>query len=91
MNNNKTDKQLDLLGQIQKVDAPPFLLTRIQQKISENYNIQFSQKFVWTIGISLSLILLMNVAVLVKQNKENNGVKRLAQSIQLMPNNSLYY
>jgi hypothetical protein len=90
MTNQQKQPNLDLLEHIQKVDAPPFLLTRIQHRLENTYRTQFSPRVVFGLGVSLTLIFTLNVAVLIKYNKETKTENNLAQSMNLIPNNSLY-
>jgi 2-iminoacetate synthase ThiH len=40
------ENELNILDQVQKVSAPPFLLTRIQQRIRNKKESQFSPTFI---------------------------------------------
>ena len=90
MTNQQKQPNLDLLARIQKVDAPPFLLTRIQQRLENTYRTQFSPRVVFGLGVSLALIFTLNIVVLVKYNKVTKIENNLAQSMNLVPDNSLY-
>lgn len=83
---------IELLSHIQQVDAPPFLFTRIQQKIKEEKENQLSPKWAWTLGISVLLFMTLNIALFSSHNRENkqNYEQEMAQSFQLLPNNTLY-
>jgi len=79
---------LDILNQIKQVDAPPFLLTRIQQQIDNGNSLNFSKRLAWSLGISF--VVIMNVAVINYSTKANNTNKNVAEVMDIMPNNSLY-
>ena len=83
---------LDLLGQIQSVEAPPFLLTRIRQRIDEAQQAGFSPRLIWSFGVSLLVLLCLNVAVILKQSPatRTDSYNNLAVSMNLVPDNSLY-
>ncbi|MES2762070.1 MAG: hypothetical protein V4677_07685 [Bacteroidota bacterium] len=90
MNNKHQIPNLDLLDQIQKVDAPPFLLTRIQQKIDNKYLNKLSPRMALGLSVSFILIIVLNIAVVVNYNKNSIKESNLAQSMNLMPDNYLY-
>lgn len=90
MTNENINPNLELLEHIQKVDAPPFLLTRIQQKIDNKYLNKLSPR--WALGLSVSfiVIIVINISVIVNYNKNSKPENNLAQSMNLMPDNNLY-
>lgn len=81
---------LDILNQIKQVDAPPFLLTRIQQQIDNGNSLNFSKRLAWSLGISFAIVVIMNVAVINYSTKANYTNKNVAEVMDIMPNNSLY-
>lgn len=89
MNNEIIDNELNKLGQIQKVDAPPFLFTRIQAKIYQQ-NQRFEPKLVWKLSIAMVFILLINAAVITTNLKPKKQENSLAKAMHLVPNNELY-
>lgn len=81
----------DMLSQIQQVDAPPFLWTRIQQKIKEDGENKLSPAFAYLLGLSFLLLISLNVWVIVQKNTPATlESKHIAQTMNLLPNNSLY-
>lgn len=90
MNKKKMEFNLDILKQIQKVEVPPFLFTRIQQQIDNGYSLKFSKRLAWSLGISFLIVLIMNAAVLTYGTKKAGRSNDLAQEMGLMPKNSLY-
>jgi hypothetical protein len=89
MNNEIIDNELNKLGHIQKVDAPPFLFTRIQAKIYQQ-NQRFDRKLVWKLSIAMVFILLMNAVVITINLKPQKQENSLAKAMHLVPNNELY-
>ena len=83
---------IDLLEQIKKVDAPPFLLTRIKQKIENAQQASFSKGLSWSLVISLCMMLLLNIAVMIKYTNSTTSMQHLtiAAAMNLLPTNSLY-
>jgi len=83
---------IDLLEQIKKVDAPPFLLTRIKQKIENAQQASFSKGLSWSLVISLCMMLLLNIAVMIKYTNTTTSIQdsTLAAAMNFLPTNSLY-
>jgi hypothetical protein len=86
----KRNDPFEQLSQIKKVDAPPFLFTRIQQKIDELQTQRFSFRLSWSLGLSFALVVLLDLSVFFKEKHELNQKSTLAQSLNLMPDNTLY-
>lgn len=78
---------IDMLGQIQKVDAPPFLLTRIRQKIENARNSNFSPRLAWSLFTAVVLVLLLNLGVVISKTSDTDN---LADTMNLLPKNTLY-
>jgi hypothetical protein len=83
---------IDLLEQIKKVDAPPFLLTRIKQKIENAQYAHFSKGLSWSLVISLCMMVLLNIAVMIKYTNSTTSMQHstIAAAMNLLPTNSLY-
>ena len=79
-----------LLGTIQRVDAPPFLLTRIKEKIKTNPEIKIGLGWVFAGSVSLMLVLVLNVVVMSKSSVKNQQTANLVASMNLVPDNTLY-
>lgn len=82
---------LDILSDIKSVDAPPFLWTRIQQKIKVEQENRLSPAFAYLLGLSFLLLIGFNVLVITQKThhaaSESNNI---AQTMNLLPNNELY-
>lgn len=89
MNNEIIDNELNKLEHIQKVDATPFLFTRIKAKIYQQ-NQRFETKLVWKLSIAMVFILLINAAVITINLKPKKQENSLAKAMHLVPNNELY-
>lgn len=81
---------LEKLGRIQKVEAPSFLFTRIQQKIESEKSERMPLRTAVIINLSFAVILMLNVLVFIESNSNSNSTESYAQSIQLISNNALY-
>lgn len=81
---------LEHLSRINKVDAPPFLFTRILQKIENQKREAMSKSMAVSLGISFAVLLFINTMVFIENNAKTNSVENYAESIQLISNSSLY-
>jgi hypothetical protein len=90
MHNNNKYETTDILDNISRVDAPPFLYTRIRQKI-ENYKEKVSPTAIWATTATLCLIVIFNLFVISKNNNSNTETANaLVNSMNLNPGNTLY-
>ncbi len=81
---------LDNLGKIQRVEAPPYLFTRIQQKIEHIKKGKISTGAILAMSFSFAVLLLINIVVLTNYNTNSSAAENYAASIHLTTNNSLY-
>ncbi len=90
MNTQNTDKFLDQLLTVQKVETPDFLYTRILQKIENRKKEIVPTKIVWTMALSFLLLLFLNVMSISQSQHTKVHSTDLIDSFQLMPHNDLY-
>lgn len=90
MNTHMKQADIDLLDTIQRVEASPYLLTRIQQRIESKQATRFSTTWSWAIGISFVVLLLLNIATLRNNHDASTNENNLAKSMNLLPNHNLY-
>jgi len=81
---------LEKLGKIQKVETPPFLFTKIQQKIELSKKEKMPKNISWALSISFALLLVINGFVFFNTNSKTNTTENYASAIHLTSNNSLY-
>jgi hypothetical protein len=88
------DKKLDLLKRIKEVDAPPFLLTRIRQKIQNLADVEAPVKWKWAFALASVVMLVLNISVLVKSSAvspvKKPGIENVINSMNLSSANDLY-
>jgi hypothetical protein len=90
MSQNKLYDFLNPLNTVEKVDTPPFLFSKIEQKISIIRENTISKNMGWAWITSISMIVLFNLFILTQSSwipKEKNN---LLQSLQIHHSNSLY-
>ncbi len=82
------ENELDILNRIQKVDAPPFLytriLTRVQNKVKETVPVK------WAVAAAACLLILITINISVIQSSKENNTTNLSEVFSLKTNNSLY-
>lgn len=88
------DQKIEQLKQIQEVDTPDFLLTRIKQQIQNRSMakapVQWKLAFA-TLGI---IILALNLSILFKETDNNNRQPEIAtyiNALHLTNSNDLYH
>ncbi len=82
---NHTPDDLTPLDHIARVDAPPFLLTRIRQRIDESKRTRISPTFQWVIGIAAVLFLALNTVAILKVTQNTKSTPVLAQGMNVVP------
>ncbi|MBP7810535.1 MAG: hypothetical protein KA163_14680 [Bacteroidia bacterium] len=82
------ENELDILNRIQKVDAPPFLYTRIlnrvQNKVKETVPVK------WAVAAAACLLILITINISVIQSSKESNTTNLSEVFSLKTNNSLY-
>ncbi len=86
------DKKLELLKKIQKVDAPPFLLTRVVERIN-SYTIEKAPAS-WRLAFVAAAIVVLglNGSVLFRslEKQNENSIEEVISSMKLSNSNNLY-
>ena len=81
---------LQLLENIKAVDAPPFLFTRIQQRIKNEIITRVPLRVAYSWAASLCFLVLINVLVVMNYQPDTPHANNLAQRYHLMPENDFY-
>ncbi len=82
----------DLLGQIERVDTPPFLFTRIEAKIDAEAQPIHSQWSMALVAMGV-LTIMLNIFVVLNSNDtdlENSNASSIAMSLDINPSYQLY-
>jgi hypothetical protein len=82
------ENELDILNRIQKVDAPPFLYTRILNRIQNKAKETVPVK--WAIAAATCLVVLLIVNISVIQQSKQSNTTDLSEVFSLQTSNSLY-
>jgi hypothetical protein len=84
-------ENLELLKKVRSVDAPPFLLTRIEAKILAAQAERIPVSWRWSGALAFGLLLLLNVFSLASEKASTSTqAEQMAQSFQLQTINQLY-
>jgi len=83
----------ELLGQVGRVDPPPFLFTRIEARIELQQESRPSRSWVLATGMAMALLLTVNSYFLLRGSNEMPVVpiEQLASSLELNASNQLYH
>ena len=81
---------LKLLEQIQKVDAPPFMLTSIMERINVVSSNWITPKKAWSLVVAFTLLIILNAYAILQLRSSSRNERNLAQTFQLMPQNNFY-
>ncbi len=87
------DNQINKLSEIQQVEAPAFLLTRIKQQIANTQNQSAPAKWKLAFVLGAIVLLVLNVSVFFNFNKTQNSntIESVISSMSLNNNNQLYH
>ncbi|GHB76901.1 hypothetical protein [Persicitalea jodogahamensis] len=89
----KNHDKLDGLKKISRVDAPPFLFTRIKGQIeSLNPVAEAPLPWRWSFATAAMIVLALNTGILVAKltSQQESGVSEIVSSMQLSNQNSFY-
>lgn len=86
--------ETDILKSIKKVEAPPFLYTRIVSRIQAIESDKVPKGWAFTTGIAFSILLILNSFFIVTKisvkNPDNNKIEIVAKAMHLTNSNQLY-
>ena len=82
----------ELLGSVERVDAPPFLFTRIEARIAARQEERPSRSWVLATSMAMVMLLAVNSYVLFSgSGNEKAGVERIADGMNMGASNQLYH
>lgn len=87
---NPLEMNLNDLQKIQKVEASPFLWTRIESKISQIVEDRVSKKQLVLYFASLVVLITINLYAFSSSNSNTSSNSSLADQLELVDTNQLY-
>ncbi len=88
---DRVEQRLELLQQLQKVDAPEYLFTRITEHIANQSRGNFSGTLSWVFAASLAVLVGFNVFALTQKLTASAPKPDITQLMNLAPDNSIYH
>lgn len=87
------DNKLDKLKNIRQVDAPPFLFTRIKERIDSIGNVPASTKWKLAFVLAALLILALNTGIVFQSSarEKKSNITNVVSTMQLSPSNDFYH
>lgn len=82
------ENELGILNKIQKVDAPPFLYTRILNRVQNKMKETVPVK--WAVAAAACLLILITINISVIQSSKESNNTNLSEVFSLQTTNSLY-
>lgn len=79
---------VDILEKVQKVDAPPFLYTRILNRIQNK--VQETVPVKWAVVAAAGLLVLITINISVIRSSKQKNTTDLSEAFSLQTSNSLY-
>ncbi|MBL0235308.1 MAG: hypothetical protein IPQ02_01445 [Saprospiraceae bacterium] len=84
-------KPFDILNTIKQVEAPQFLLTRVQQRIRKVEQNRWSPQLAWTLFIGLIFIMVLELSIVGKPAFVYSTEQNIVQLMNLHYDNLLYH
>lgn len=86
------DKKLDILKKIGETEAPPFLITRIKQRINTLVMVEAPVKWKWRFAVIGLLLLVLNFSIVLKSTQPGNskGITTIVSGFHLSTTNDFY-
>ncbi len=88
MKKNRINNWDDALASIEKVEASPYLITRVRQRINNDAVMTKAQA--WGIALSFSLVFAVNIFAFTTLNKSTEVASEKTGFEYLLPQNNLY-
>lgn len=94
-NNINIDERLESLKKIRKVDAPPYLFTRIKAEIDSFNNLRTEApvQWKWAFAVTAIAIIILNISIMFKTDVtgiNTSGIDKIVTTMHLSNNNDLY-
>lgn len=80
----------ETIGKIKSVETPPFLYTRIIQRIESASLNRVSRPLAWSLGSACLAICIFSLLISISKTQQENTATNLGTGMDLMPQNALY-
>lgn len=86
------ENKLEILKKITPVDAPPFLLTRIQERLRTTTKTVASTQWQITFVLTSIIMLVLNIGILLKviSTTKETGMDTVANAMHISTTNDIY-
>jgi hypothetical protein len=87
------DNKLDKLKNIRRLDAPPYLFTRIKERIDSMGDVPVSTQWKLAFAMAALLILTLNTRIVFQSSdrEKKNNITGVVSAMQLSPSNDFYH
>jgi hypothetical protein len=87
----KNEEELDLLKKVAKIEAPPFLMTRIAAKIRAAEADRLPVSWQWAGSLAFAALVLLNVFLAkIEARFTLEPAETLAVTLKIQPSNQIY-
>jgi len=87
-------KELEVLEKVNRVEAPPFLFTRIEARIQAQLNEQLPIRWVWVSISTVLLLFVVNTLILRDSTQlsetSNSSAQHISEEMGMQTSNQLY-
>ncbi|MBP9151959.1 MAG: hypothetical protein KBF73_06720 [Flavobacteriales bacterium] len=88
------EKQIELLSEVRRVDAAPFLKTRIDARILQMAEDSISSGWVWSFAATVALLIVVNSMIFLggtdDSTSSESGAYTITQAMGMNVSNQLY-
>lgn len=86
----QSQNHFKILSTIQKSEVSDMVYEKIIAEIESRKRNEPSVRLIWTYGIAASLAFMMSLCTVIYQYQNKDKINQLAETLNLIPNNSLY-
>lgn len=86
----QSQNHLEILSTIQKSEVSDIVYEKIIAEIESRKKNEPSVHLVWTYGIAASLAFMLSLCTIIYHYQHENKINQFAETMNLIPNNSLY-
>ena len=90
VNMERANKALEQLSGMKKAEVPPFLFTRITNRIESEKRERLTPRLAWSLALGLALVFAFNLRLIVPSFSSTPTNSGLNQTVNVYPENTLY-